>query len=265
MFPSASWKRSLLVVGALSASFVAGFSIGRQGPVDGVASPGEGRRLASAPAPGAPASRSNAPDIARPASVGDLIDDPRVRAAAIASVSGDPLETARAVSDSMSDRELIALVSSTTSLPERELDGLRDVRGFALRLSEIAVDGVLKARSEDGGEVAAVSFADSVDASNRPVFVRSRFTPGTERIYAVFDTDDYTLGDVMVKWYRTDPPEMLLFGRYPIRRGEGQSHVWFERPHGWAEGDYRVEFYSGDPALVKLASGSYAIDGDADR
>jgi hypothetical protein len=269
--PSSTPIRAALLAAALAASFAVGFRLGRS---------------TEAPPQVASSRATASPDLAGPRLPvpevpGDTpLERPPGRehrglelalgnagAAAAVAVAGDPLKTANAVIDSMSDRELRSLVSSATNLSESELDALRDVRGYARRLSELAIDGMFREPEPAGADVRDVRFSDAVDAANRPVMQRDRFSPGDVRIYAVFPTDGYSLGDVVVKWYRADPPEMLLFGRYPIRRDERQGHVWVEQPRGWSEGEYRVDFYSGDSALVRLASGTYSVttDDDASR
>jgi hypothetical protein len=82
---------------------------------------------------------------------------------------------------------------------------------------------------------------------------------GARRVYAVFPSEGYPLDEVVVKWYRTDNPEILLLGRYPIVRGDAQSFVWLERRHGWPAGAYGVEFYTSDDRLEKFASGQYVV------
>ena len=63
----------------------------------------------------------------------------------------------------------------------------------------------------------------------------------------------------MVKWYRSDRPELLMFKKHPIETSDDQSYVWLEPTGGWSRGDYRVEFYTNDDRLGKIASGDYSV------
>jgi hypothetical protein len=161
------------------------------------------------------------------------------------------------VIDSMSTRELRSALTSLTKLTEEDLDEIRDLPAFARRVSEIAMDGVVRYGAPEGAGLADVQF--SVDPHNVAELAQDRFS-GEERIYAVFPMEEYRGDDVFVKWYRSDDPEILLFDRYPILREADSNYVWLDKQHGWPEGEYRVELYSADEAMKKVATGRYVVD-----
>ncbi len=67
------------------------------------------------------------------------------------------------------------------------------------------------------------------------------------------------MNTVMVKWYRRDRPEILLFQRYPVVPGDANGYVWSDGNGGWDTGQYEVNIYTGDEAMTLLASGYYWI------
>jgi len=174
---------------------------------------------------------------------------------------GDPAQTLEVVIDSMSDRELRIALASLTNFSEEQLDRVRDLRSFARRVAEVAVDSLYDPGAPLGGApLAEVQFSRAIGAANAPELPQDRFS-NEGRIYAVFPMDAYREEEVFVKWFRTDDPEILLFDQYPIQRDADFSYVWLDRENGWAEGEYAVEFYSADETLRQIAEGRYVVDG----
>ena len=154
----------------------------------------------------------------------------------------------------MSDRDLESVLASTIHLSREEIEDVRDLRAFAKRLAEIAMEDTLLPTDLAAG-------ADRVVFTTSPRFddTRSHFDAGEERIYAVFPTDYFDQEQVMVKWYRRDHPEILLLQRYPIVVGDEYGHVWLEPNRGWEQGQYKVDVYSGDETMALVASGNYSV------
>ena len=63
----------------------------------------------------------------------------------------------------------------------------------------------------------------------------------------------------MVKWYRRDRPEILLFQRYSVVPGDPNGYVWFSPDGSWCPGQAKAEIYTGDETMTLLASGHYWI------
>ena len=177
----------------------------------------------------------------------------------LAEWGGDPAGIMEVVIDAMSDGELRSSLTSLTSLTEEDLDEIRDLRAFTRRVTEVAMDGVVSVGAPEKTRLADVQFSQSVDTENIAELAQTRFA-GDEKIYAIFPMEEYREDDVFVKWYRSDDPEILLFDRYPIQREADYNYVWLEKENGWSEGEYKVEFYSGDDEMKKIAVGRYVVD-----
>ncbi|MDH3520945.1 MAG: hypothetical protein OEM49_10865 [Myxococcales bacterium] len=158
----------------------------------------------------------------------------------------------------LSDRELQSILASTAQLSATELEGVGDLRAFAARLAEIAMEDLV----EPGAPPRAadrVSFTLRPETVNPEPLARERFEAQTNRIYAVFPTDRYAQDAVMIKWYRRDRPQILLFERYPIRPGDAYGYVWLYPKGGWEPGEYQVNVYAADESVTSLATGSYTV------
>ena len=166
-------------------------------------------------------------------------------------------DVSRAVETSisqMSDRDLESVLASTVHLSREEIEDVGDLRAFANRLAEIAMEDTLMPTDMDaGGDHVVFTTSPQMDDS------RSQFDAGESRIYAVFPTDYFDQEKVMVKWYRRDHPEILLLQRYPIVSGDEYGHVWLEPNRGWEQGQYKVDIYSGDESMTLVATGNYSV------
>ncbi len=159
----------------------------------------------------------------------------------------------------LSELELIDSVSSTALFSEAELEEISDVRGFAERLASIALSGVVTPPTAIPPRAMLVEFSTSVEPDNTPTAPGEVF--GSDRIYAVFPTDQYGSDSVLVKWQRLDQPELLVFDRYPIGAIDRDSYVWLSQPEGWSEGAYEVTIYAAEESLDPIAVGSYEVEG----
>ena len=64
----------------------------------------------------------------------------------------------------------------------------------------------------------------------------------------------------MIRWLRTDRPQILLFERHPITPGDAYSYVWLRPKDGWEPGQYQVDVYSADEEVTSLAQGRYTVE-----
>jgi len=158
----------------------------------------------------------------------------------------------------LSDRDLQSILASTIRLSPDEIDDVRDLRGFSERLAKIAMEDTLQPGKNVAGAEDVV-FTSSPQTGDVDSTAREQFGPDEPEIYAGFATEDFEGDTVMVKWYRRDQPEILLFQRYPIVPGEQHGYVWFRPDEDWAQGQYEVDIYSGDEAMTPLASGNYTV------
>lgn len=87
----------------------------------------------------------------------------------------------------------------------------------------------------------------------------SAFSAEQETIYAYFSTSGYSQGSVLVRWLRTDEPEVLLLKTISINGANPINYVYLTQHNGWRSGDYRVEIYSVDDDVGFLAAKDYAV------
>ena len=167
----------------------------------------------------------------------------------------DAGDLAKRAVTAMSDAALSSVLMSTVGLSEEEVGDVRDVRAFSNRMLEVAMQGITEAEREVPGNQ-AVLFHQSRSAKGSPA---ARFANGPGRIFATFPTPDPERGRVLVKWFRTDRPSILLMQRYPIRAGDTSGYVWLDPEGGWEIGNYQVDVYAADEAVTLLASGRYEI------
>jgi hypothetical protein len=158
----------------------------------------------------------------------------------------------------LGERELQSIVASAASLNAEDLEAIEDMPAFAARLAEVAMEDIVEPGAEPTGG-GRVLFTTSPETDDPASLARSRFTSQDARIYAVFPTADYAQGAVMIKWYRSDPPQILLFRRYAIRPGDRYGYVWLRPKDGWEPGQYRVDVYAADEAVTRLARGHYSV------
>lgn len=158
----------------------------------------------------------------------------------------------------LGERELRSIVASAASLNAEELEAIEDMPAFAARLAEVAMEDIVEPGADPAG-ADRVFFTTSPETNDPASLARSRFTPQEARIYAVFPTADYAQGAVMIKWFRSDPPQILLFKRYAIRPGDRYGYVWLQPKGGWEPGPYHVDVYAADEAVTRLARGHYNV------
>ena len=171
----------------------------------------------------------------------------------------DPTWLAERVVGTLDPDELRAVISMATRLGEEDLDEIEDIDTFAMRLTEIAMEGTLVDEGEPL-DAASVQFGTGSSDIEDPSMLSGRFDPDQRRIYAFFSTGDYSGREVMVKWYRTDEPKVMVFKRHRIRAGSEGDYVWLQPRAGWESGDYRVDVYTGDEAMTQLAMGRYSVE-----
>jgi hypothetical protein len=158
----------------------------------------------------------------------------------------------------LSERELQSIVASAASLSAEDLEQIEDMPVFAARLAEVAMEDIVEPSADSGG-ADRVLFTSTPETHDPAAVARTRFTPLDARIHAVFPTAGYGQGSVMIKWYRSDPPQILLFRRYAIRPGDAYGYVWLNPKDGWEPGQYRVDVFSADEAVTRLAQGRYSV------
>jgi len=174
----------------------------------------------------------------------------------------DAGSVARSAVAGLSDRQLQAILGRTLRLTPEELAEVDDVRAYANRLAEVAMAGVFEPGSvDDPSETDAASafFASDLDPEDPESLAEHAFMSDARRIYAVFPLSDAARGKVMLKWYRTDSPELILFRYFQAPANEPYGWIWREQADGWPPGDYRVDVFSGDVDVALIARGRFTV------
>jgi len=250
----------ILVVTFLAGSIV-GWAMARFGAQ--ASGPRDERALSMAPAPESSLATDSRDGVesafpmelwklaSRIASLESLIDD-------LESQRADVTALGKRAIDSMDDEELESALMSTVQLSQEEIGEIRDIRAFAGRMLEVAMQGVTEPDRDVPG-TARVSFSESGSADGSAPHAGARFPAGTQRIYANFPTPDPERGQVLVKWFRTDRPRILRLQRYALRPDDLSAFVWLAPTGGWTPGSYQVDVYAADESATPLASGRYEI------
>jgi len=159
----------------------------------------------------------------------------------------------------MPEREIESILSSITKLKVEEIQEVGDLRVFANRFAEIAMNGMVTGSEAAPVGVDTVEFGTGASHADGPTGPADGFSPDEPRIYAVFPTSHYDKRWVMVRWWRPDGPEVFLLQRYQVSMTGRYSFVWRKRPQGWDPGSYEVEVYSANDELTPLAWGRYSV------
>ena len=170
----------------------------------------------------------------------------------------DHRQLVRSAVANLGERQLQSIVTSTAHLSPEDLEEVSDLPAFATRLAEVAMEDIVEPSAPATG-ARRVVFTTAPETREPEAVARSSFEPSQGRIYAVFPTADYERDAVMLKWYRSDPPQILLFERYPIRPGDGYGYVWLQPKGGWEPGQYQVDIFAADEAVTRLARGRYTV------
>jgi hypothetical protein len=255
-------RPKLLIATAAAAGIIVGFGLGRLTVSEPRLPPIPSGQPTRLPSLAGSNHAGSGIDGEQPSLLGDPEAAQRVRNMAEAAMSwgASPQRVVGTIIDQMDEDELVSLVTSLTDYSRSELENVEDMRAFAERLAEVAMDGTVVPAEELGADVENVSFATDVLENNAPASPGRHFVQDQERIYATFPSDELDGARVVAKWTRVEDGEIMLFRRYVINPGEDWSYVWVGAPDsGWRPGEYRVDFYSADEAMTLVASGQHII------
>jgi len=179
-----------------------------------------------------------------------------------------PAEAAAVVISGLRDSDLSVLAGMLTGMGADELAEVDDLRGFTRRLAAVAIEGELEgARGGEpaaGGFVAPI-FATEVEIRNPHVVASTTFQPDTSRIVAMIHTRDFEDRSLMVRWSRTDQPEVLGLQSLAVTANSDWTATAHQRSGGFASGSYLVSVYSRDAAMDPVASGSFVVVARSDE
>lgn len=162
--------------------------------------------------------------------------------------------------EQMNTQQLRSAITSLTNITSNELDQVDNLQLYANRLADIAMDAIVSEPAPLVSGVNIVNFSTFFSPDTGAVNVASNFPADTNSIFASFMTSDYPGNRVIVKWSRTDDPNMLLFKRRTIVGNMQENYVWLQMNYGWPAGQYRVQIYGADQNVALLAQGDYSIE-----
>ena len=164
---------------------------------------------------------------------------------------------------------MLGLIQSFINIDSDDVPSQIPIKDFAVKLVKIAANGVLTTEQSESITNDPLPLPVYFDTSANPDYSvsdpRETFSPDETKIFASFDSsqlvdDNVLIDSVLVKWYRTDHPQILLMKSFPIRPLSNYNHIWLDQPQGWPRGDYQVEIYSFHNDSDLIASGKYDID-----
>lgn len=233
-------------------------------------------RPAETPRPAGPVARTGAADAGVPAPPGRDDDEAALRlwsnlALTLATRSADlesllaelqaEADDPRAAIDraiaSSSDAELAAILSAITRIDEDALLAQGDLRPFASRLVEVALDG-LQGPSNEPPADRRVYFSSTTRDFDPDTSAQDAFPSDQGRIFATIDLGDYPAERVMVKWVNTETGRIHSLQSLDHRPGQ-PLWSYLGRDGGWDPGEYEVSVYTQDAAMEILARGRYSV------
>ena len=173
----------------------------------------------------------------------------------------DPKTAARGLIKGMSEDDVDLIVGLVTRMNDEELDEIEDIRGYATRLSDIAIDGTFDETVEPTEYDGTILFGSERDEHDPASVAAEVFLPDTQRIFAMVPMPEGGTKRVTVKWARVDRREILRLRRRTIATSAPYMSFFLPRPstRGWSPGLYRVTVYTGDEAMTLLAEGTYSV------
>lgn len=266
-----SRRRAASVLVALAAGIAVGW-VARDMAAPRIGAERPTHRVASAPAPGPT-------DVADPArddrdaslrlwsalafSLANRSNELEALLDELAAQDRDPRASIEQAIATASDRELATILSAVTRIDEDALLAQGDLRPFASRLVEVALDG-LRGPSIEPPPDRRVYFAATTRDFDPDVTAQEAFPSDQGRIFATIDLDGYDGDRVMVKWLNTETGRIHSLQSMPHQPGQ-PLWSYLARDGGWDPGLYQVSVYSQDAGMQLLARGAYTVLDEHDR
>ena len=170
---------------------------------------------------------------------------------------GDPRSAIQEAIAQASDPEIAAVVSAVTQIDEDQLLASGDLRPFANRLVDVALDG-LDAPSREPSPSQAVYFAETTRDFDPLRSSQSLFPSDQGRIFAFVEIDDPQAQQLMVKWRNKGTRRIHNLQSVPHRPGK-PTWSFLKRAGPWDPGEYEVSFYTHDARMLLLARGTFTV------
>lgn len=156
-----------------------------------------------------------------------------------------------------SDQDLATVVSAVTRIGEDELLAAGDLRPFASRLVDVALDG-LAGPSSEPEPPRRVLFTTTTGGFDPDSSTRNQFPTDQGRIFARIELSDHDANRVLVKWLNADTGRVHSLQSMAY---DPQQPLWsfLARDADWDRGRYEVSFYSQDAKMTLLGRGEFTI------
>jgi len=171
--------------------------------------------------------------------------------------SGDARAALDRAIDQASDPELATVLSAVTRIDENDLLAQGDLRPFASRLVEVALDGLQGPTQEPPAEH-RVYFASTTRDFDPDSGAQDRFPIDQGRIYATIDLGDYAGDRVMVKWLNAESHRIHSLQSMGYQPGQ-RLWSYLSKDGEWEPGLYQVSIYSQDATMQLLGRGEYTV------
>jgi hypothetical protein len=150
---------------------------------------------------------------------------------------------------------LIPQIEKYSVASERQIRSFENPREFVMRLSDVAMNGIITPPNLEVPAHGPVAFKGDASQPNSTKVFRAP----TQKIFAVFDSGAYHDNRVLVKWYQPSNGRILLFKQFEISTADS-NYVWIDTSKGYLAGEYRVEIYRVNQSLQLLSSGIYRVE-----
>ena len=150
---------------------------------------------------------------------------------------------------------LIPQIEKYSVASERQVRSFENPRNFVMRLSDVAMNGIITPPNHELPAHGPVAFKGQASHSTDTIVFRAP----AQKIFAVFDSSAYHDTRVLVKWYQPSSGRILLFKQFEISNADS-NYIWIGSKKGYAAGEYHVEIYRVTQLLQLLSSGIYRVE-----
>jgi hypothetical protein len=153
--------------------------------------------------------------------------------------------------------ELIApIIEKHVSIPMDVLANMSDQRAFVDRLADVAMEDIV-----DESDVEQEPILGPVDFTRylRTSAPQDVFYTSDLVVFAEFDSYSFSRTEVLIKWFRVNDGQILLFKQMPINNNDS-NHVWIKDDDGLEPGNYKVEVYEISQEMPLLSVGKYRVE-----
>ena len=154
---------------------------------------------------------------------------------------------------------IIREITEIANYTDAELWSFSDLGAFYDRFLQLSTNSAAAQPDTPSSIVGKIVFSESNIWEKDQDQSKTVFAPDTAKIFAILPKMEGLREEVLVRWYATNNPELILFQKYTTPSNLDKNHIWLEYPQGWKTGTYKVEIYSEDEFVDLLAQGLYEV------